>query len=65
MYYINVIASILMALVGWLIAYYFTSKREFENKRREIQMSYLTDAYQKLKYTIERKTSQVGRDLLT
>jgi len=45
---ISNIISIIVAVIGWIIAHYFTSKRDFANKKREIRINYLAEAYRKL-----------------
>jgi hypothetical protein len=59
----KILISVSMAVVGWVIAHYFTSKREVQNKRREIRVSFLIEAYQKLENAIQRSSTKVGADL--
>ncbi|MGL1932509.1 MAG: hypothetical protein OCC45_12255 [Desulfotalea sp.] len=49
--------------MDWIIAHHFTSKREAQIKRREIRVTFLIIAYQKLENAIQRSSSQVGKDL--
>lgn len=44
--YVKIIITITLAVLGWLIAHYFTAKRDSANKRREIRLQYLINAYQ-------------------
>lgn len=46
--YIKIVATILLAVVGWVVAHYFTSKRDIINKRREISIEHLVNAYRVL-----------------
>jgi hypothetical protein len=59
----KIVISIFVAVVGWVIGHYFTAKRELQNKRREIRVSFLIDAYQKLENAIHRPPGEVGHDL--
>jgi uncharacterized alpha/beta hydrolase family protein len=59
----KILISIIIAVAGWVFAHYLTSKREAQNKRREIRVSFLIKAYQKLENAIHRSTEQVGSDL--
>jgi hypothetical protein len=47
--------TIIIAVIGWIIAvfglvvaHWFTSRRDFANKKREIRTNYLAEAYRKL-----------------
>ena len=53
---IKLLVTVIVAVVGWIIAHYFTSRRDLSNKRREIQTSYLIDAYRKIDISIEPET---------
>ncbi|MGY0215852.1 hypothetical protein ACWJJH_00535 [Endozoicomonadaceae bacterium StTr2] len=50
---IKVVVTVLVAVIGWIVAHYFTSRRDLSNKRREIKTTYLIDAYRKIDQTIE------------
>lgn len=51
----KIIISLFVAVIGWVTAHYFTSKRELHNKRRDIRVSFLIEAYQKLENAIHLK----------
>ena len=59
----QLIISICLATGGWITAHYFTSKRELKNKKREILVKFLIEVYQKLENCIQRKPTEVGKDL--
>jgi hypothetical protein len=42
------VAAFCIALVGWLAAHYFSSRRDLANDRRKLRISYLLEAYRKL-----------------
>lgn len=43
--YLKIIITIILAIFGWIVAHYFTSKRDVSNKKREIVLNYLIEAY--------------------
>ncbi|MGE0052178.1 MAG: hypothetical protein AB7S49_11710 [Arcobacter sp.] len=43
--YLKIGITIILAILGWIIAHYFTSKRDVSNKKREIILNYLIEAY--------------------
>ena len=61
--YLKIIISIVVAVLGWIIAHYFTSKREIKNKRREIRVEFLIRAYLKLENAIQREFNEISADL--
>lgn len=48
MEYIQIGATIIIALVGWVIAHRFTSKRDLANKQRESVLSLTIECYNAL-----------------
>jgi hypothetical protein len=42
------LVTTLVALSGWIIVHYFNSKRDLQNKRRELRVQYLIEAYRRL-----------------
>lgn len=50
---VKVFTTVIVAVLGWIIAHYFTSRRDMNNKRREIQTQYLIEAYKKIDNAIE------------
>ncbi|RZV15901.1 hypothetical protein D3M61_01020 [Aliarcobacter butzleri] len=43
--YLKIMLSVIIAVIGWIIAHYFTSKRDVSNKKREIRLNYLIEVY--------------------
>ena len=43
--YLKIIVTIALAVCGWVIAHWFTTKRDQLAKKREITVKYLIDAY--------------------
>ena len=50
---VKVVSTVVVAAIGWIVAHYFTSRRDLANKRREIQTQYLIEAYRKIDSAIE------------
>ncbi|WP_306548994.1 hypothetical protein [Desulfobulbus sp.] len=48
MEYFKIVTTIFLAVIGWIVAHYFTSKRDISNKRREISIEHLVNAYRVL-----------------
>ena len=46
--FIKIVATIFLAVIGWIVAHFFTSKRDISNKRREISIEHLVNAYRVL-----------------
>ena len=46
--YLTIPITLVTAVVGWIVGHYFTSKRDIQNKRREIIIQHLIDAYHTL-----------------
>jgi hypothetical protein len=53
--YFKIIVTISLAVLGWLVAHYFTAKRDVSNKRRELKLQYLIGAYQVLTNEISHR----------
>ena len=53
--YTKIITTIGLTILGWLIAHYFTSKRNTNNKRRELATEYLINAYRILTNDIAQR----------
>lgn len=60
--YVKIIITIFLAALGWLIAHYFTAKRDGINKRREIRLQYLINAYQVLTNDISHRDLNPSRN---
>ena len=56
----------LFVIIGWYIVHFFTAKRDQENKKREIRVRYLIEAFRLLANASQRKpepNSQYFRDM--
>lgn len=55
----------LIAVIGWMIGHYFTSKRDKTNKRRDLTIQHLINAYRVLTNEIaHRESSKEGEQKL-
>jgi len=52
---IKLIIAVTIAVIGWIIAHYFTTKRDKQNKRREISLQHLISAYRILTNDISHR----------
>jgi len=53
--YTKIIITIGLTVLGWLIAHHFTSKRNINNKRRELATEYLINTYRILTHDISNR----------
>lgn len=52
---LNFVVSSLIIIIGWGIAHWFTSRRDHRNKKREIRLEYLINAYRNIGAAAARK----------
>ena len=45
---IPLLVTTTLAIIGWFVGHHFTTKRDRENKQRDIRISYLIQAYRDL-----------------
>ncbi|MGB4567549.1 MAG: hypothetical protein WBH96_00980, partial [Dysgonamonadaceae bacterium] len=58
----KILITVVLAVFGWLIAHKLTSVRDLKNKKREIRINFLLDAYRKLERSIHKE--KIGRDFV-
>lgn len=51
---VALIASVGIAVVGWVVAHWLSSKREIEQKKREFRVQFLREAYLKIANLCDR-----------
>jgi len=62
---IKFIATAFIAVIGWVFGHYFTSKRDKSNKRRDLTIQHLINAYRTLTHDIaHRESSKENNDKL-
>jgi hypothetical protein len=54
--------TLLAAVLGWFIAHRFSAARDRANKRREIQVSYLIDAFRHLGKVVHGRVFDYAAD---
>lgn len=45
---------VLIAVVGWIVGHHFHSKRDRDNKLRDLRIQFLLDAYRRLEFAANR-----------
>lgn len=53
--YLKILVTIVLAVLGWIIGHYFNSKRTRDQKRREISVEHLINAYRILTNEISHR----------
>ncbi len=61
--YLKIFTTIALAAVGWVIAHYFTSQRSVDNKRRDISIEHLINAYRILANEVSHRDLNDERHL--
>ena len=46
--WIKILSTVLLALIGWFIVHYLSSKRDRNNKKRDLRTNYLIEAYRNI-----------------
>jgi hypothetical protein len=59
--YVKIIVTITLAIFGWVIGHFFTSRRDKQLKRRELSIEYLVNAYRILTNEISHRKETVER----
>jgi len=60
--YLKILVTVLLAVIGWLVGYYFTNKRAIASKRKELVSKYLVSVYRILANEISHRTQTPERD---
>ena len=55
--YIKISVTIILAVIGWIVGYYFTTKKDINQKRRDISIEHLINAYRILTNEISHRTA--------
>lgn len=61
---VPLLVTTVVAISGWMVAHYFNSERDLHNKRIELRVTYLMEAYRKLEASVETKVSRDNLDIL-
>ena len=53
----------IVTMVGWYILHHLARKRDFENKKKELRINYLIEAWRKLEHSVNRKNEDPTHDV--
>lgn len=53
--YLKILITIILALIGWIVGYYFTTRKDINQKRRDISIDHLINAYRILTNDISHR----------
>lgn len=53
--YLKILITIVLAVIGWIIGYYFTTRKDINQKRRDISIEHLINAYRILTNEITQR----------
>jgi hypothetical protein len=59
----KIFVTVIIAVLGWIVAHYFNSKRDRTLKRRELVTNHLINAYKILTIDITERAPNLERDL--
>ncbi|MBW0177565.1 hypothetical protein [Sediminibacterium sp.] len=59
---VKVVVTVIIAVVGWRIGHYYNSQRDKHNKRREIRLEHLINAYRILTNEISHRKQTKERE---
>ena len=60
--YLKIFVTIFLAVIGWLVGHYFTTKRDVSNKRRELIIQHLIEAYRIMANEVSHRDKSAERD---
>lgn len=61
---IPLIVTTIVAVMGWVVGHRLNAERDLHNKRIELRIKYLLEAYRKLESFIETEVSRENLDIL-
>lgn len=61
--YLKIFITVALAVIGWLIGHYFTTKRDIANKRRELVINHLIEAYRIITNEISHRDESEERNI--
>ncbi|MGY0626869.1 MAG: hypothetical protein ACW7DS_14275 [Paraglaciecola chathamensis] len=61
--YIKIIVTIVLAVIGWMVGNYFTTRRDVANKRRELVITHLIEAYHIITNEVSHREESEERNL--
>ena len=61
---IPLLVTTVVAVAGWIVGHRLNAERDLHNKRIELRIKYLLDAYRRLESSIETEVSRENLDVL-
>ncbi len=61
---VTLLVTTVVAVTGWVAGHKLNAERDLHNKRIELRIKYLLEAYRKLEASIEQKVSRQNLDIL-
>ena len=61
--YLKILVTIFLAVVGWYIGHYFTTKRDVKNKQRELVTEHLIHAYRIITTEVSHRKESEERNI--
>ena len=59
--YLKIITTIILAVLGWIVGHFFTSRRDKKIKKRELSLQYLVEAYRVLTNDVSERNATSER----
>ncbi len=53
--YFKILITIILAVIGWVVGYYFTTRKDINQKRRDLSIEHLINAYRILTNEISHR----------
>jgi len=53
--YLKILITIILAVIGWVVGYYFTTRKDINQKRRDLSIEHLINAYRILTNEISHR----------
>lgn len=60
--YLKILVTVILAVIGWLVGYFFTKKSSISSKRQELVSEYLISVYRILANEISHREQTSERD---
>jgi hypothetical protein len=61
---IPLVVTTVVAVAGWVVGHWLNSERDAQNKRIELRIKYLLEAYRKLEASVETEVSRENLSIL-
>ncbi len=61
--YLKIAVTVTLAVIGWIVAHFFTVRRDLASKRRELSTAHLIDAYRILTNEVSHRDLNHDRNM--